>query len=221
MSNPELASQAQSDALVREIDAQCETECAAILDAARLEARAIVRDALAAATRHVHEAVEDLRHEGERRLARAKAQIATELRVRDQARAAGNLRDGGPALINAVAERWADPMARRLWARALAHEALRRLRPGPWTVEHPRGWSADEQAEFLARLGPDRQAEVTFLESPDFDAGLRVLASGATLDATPKRLLADTPAVQALLLAAIARVRPPLAFQRLGEGGRP
>lgn len=210
---------AQSDALVREIEQQCEAECRAILEAARLESRAIVGDAFGAARRHVHEAFEDMRRDGERRLARAKAQIATELRVRDQARAAGNLRDGCPVLVNAVADRWSDPEARRDWAASLADEARLRLRPGAWIVEHPDGWAEDEQAAFLARLGPDCRAEVTFRRAEDFDAGLRIRATGAVLDATPERLLADKPAIQALLLAAIGRQRPPSTTP--AEGGTP
>mgnify|MGYP001766526516 CR=1 FL=1 len=216
---PDLASQTQPDALVREIERQCDAECRAILETAGLESRAIVADAFAAARRHVHEAFEDMRRDGERRLARAEAQIATELRVRDQARAAGNLRDGCPVLVNAVADRWSDREARRLWAASLADEARRRLRPGAWVVEHPADWGDDEQAAFLARLGPDAgRAEVTFRRADELDTGLRIRANGAVLDATPERLLADKPAVQALLLAAIGRLRSSAAPI---EGGTP
>jgi len=219
VTKPDLAPHSRSDALVREIERQCDAECRAVLEAAELESRAIVGDAFAAAGRHVHEAFEDMRRDGERRLARARAQIATELRVRDQARAAGNLRDGCPVLVNAVADRWNDPEARRYWAASLAEMAGRRLRPGAWTVEHPADWGADEQAEFLARLDPNCRAEVTFQKSEDFDTGLRIRANGAVLDATPERLLADKPAVQALLLAAIGRQRSPAADP--AEGGTP
>ncbi len=219
MTRQDPTPQSQSDALVREIEEQCQAECRAIVEAAELESRAIVGDAFAAARRHVHEAFEDMRRDGERRLARAEAQIATELRVRDQARAAGNLRDGCPVLVNAVADRWSDPEARRYWAASLADEARLRLRPGAWIVEHPADWGADEQSAFLAHLGPECRAEVTFQKSDDFDTGLRIRANGAVLDATPERLLADKPAVQALLLAAIGRQRSPSATR--AEGGTP
>jgi hypothetical protein len=197
----------RAEALVREIESQCDAECSALLDAARLEAQAIVREAAAAATRHVHEALEDLRRDGARRLARAQAQIATEMRVRDQALAAGNLRDGCPMLVNAVADRWTDAGARRLWAAHLAAQARLRLRPGAWVVEHPRDWRAEERDAFLAELPPERRETVSFRAVDDIDAGLRVVAGGAVLDATPERLLADKPAVKALLLAEIARER--------------
>lgn len=219
MTRPDPISRSPSDLLVDEIERQCDAECRAILEAADLESRTIVAEAFAAARRHVHEAFEDLRRDGERRLARAKAQIDTELRVRDQARAAGNLRDGCPVLVNAVADRWSDPRARRRWAASLAETAGRRLRPGAWTVEHPADWSDDEQAAFLSCLEPDQRARVNFRRSEDFDTGLRILSDGAVLDATPERLLADKPAVQALLLAAIGRQRPPSATPV--EGGSP
>jgi hypothetical protein len=197
--------------LIGEIDRQSDAECRTILEAADAESRTIVADAFAAARRHVHEAFEDMRRDGQRRLARAEAQIATELRVRDQARAAGNLRDGCPVLVDAVADRWSDPVARRHWTASVAEAARLRLRPGAWTVEHPADWASDEQAVFLAHLGADCRAEVRFVTSDDVDAGLRVRADGAVLDATPERLLADKPAVQALLLAAIGRQRSPSA----------
>lgn len=212
---------APAEDLVREIERQCDAECRDILAAAELAARAVVRDAFAAATRQVHDTIEDLRRDGERRLARASAQIATELRVRDQALAAGNLRDGCPMLVHAVAERWNDPAARRVWAVRLADEALRRLRPGPWIVEHPQDWPEVEHAALLDRLPPEARAAVTFRPCSDVDAGLRIRAGGATLDATPERLLADKPAVQAFLLAGIARLRAPGSNPPETEGERP
>ncbi|WP_333823481.1 hypothetical protein [Pinisolibacter sp.] len=207
MTTSDTAPDTRADDLVREIEAQSEAECRALLDAARLEAQAIVREAAAAATRHVHDAMEDLKRDGARRLARAKAQIDTEMRVRDQALAAGNLRDGCPMLVVAVAERWNDAAARRSWAIALARQAFERLRPGNWVVEHPKDWAEDEAGAFLEALPAEARGGVRFRAVDDFEAGLRVVAPGVVLDATPERLLADKPAVQALLLAGIARER--------------
>lgn len=222
MTKPEISPDNRADDLVREIERQCATECDAILDAARREARGIIADAFAAARAHVHAAIDDMRRDGERRLARARAQIATEMRVRDQALAAGNLRDGCPMLVNAVAERWGDPAARRRWAAHLAEEARARLRPGDWVVEHPADWGDDERAAFLDHLGPTPGAVVSFRRADDIDCGLRIRAQGATLDATPERILADKPAVQALLLAAIGRLRPPPpAIPGATRGGTP
>ena len=208
MTETELPTASPAEELVAEIDRQCAAECRALREAAETEAEALVRDAFAEATRHVRAAMEDLRRDGERRLARARAQIATEMRVRDQAFAARILRDGCPMLVDAVADRWIDPPSRRRWIESLTDEALRRLRPGPWQVEHPLDWSDADRTALLDRLDPAHRAEVAFHGCDDFDAGLRILAGGATLDATPERLMADKPATQALLLAGIARAQP-------------
>jgi hypothetical protein len=190
---------AHADALIREIEDEGARERRAIVEAAEREAAVIVRRALADVHRRAHEEIVALRRESQRRLARAAAQIETERRLRDQARAAEVLHTGCPDLVHLVVERWAQKEPRRFWIESMAADARKRLPPGEWTIEHPRDWTAEDEARLRAALPP--QAVLTFRGTDEFGAGFRIQADGATLDCTPERLLAGESANQARLLA--------------------
>ncbi len=190
---------AHAEALIREIEDEGAKERSAIGKAAEREASAVVRRALADVHRRVHDEIVAFRRESERRLARAAAQIETERRLRDQARAAEILHTGCPDLIHHVVERWAETEPRRFWIASMAEEACKRLPPGAWTIEHPREWTTADEARLRAALPPE--AALTFTETDEFDAGFRIQADGATLDCTPERLLAEQSVNQARLLA--------------------
>jgi hypothetical protein len=193
---------AQSDALLREIEQQTREECHALATAAEREAAAIVDEARSAARKRMHAAVDELRREGARRLARAKAQIETEARQRAQQSAVALIARAWPLLVEALAARWRDPAGRSAWVEGVARHARDRLRADTWTVEHPIDWSADEQQSFSLSLGA-RDGAVRFVADREMNAGLRIKASEATLDATAQGLLADRSAVAGMLLAEI------------------
>lgn len=199
--------EAMSAALIADIVNQSESEARAIIQAAEAEARDIVVNAFATARRRAHQSILELRREGERRLRRAAAQRETDLRMAEEARASALLRRGCPLLIDAVIARWNAPESRRIWIETVVGEVRRRLKPGSWTVEHPAGFSGDEQhwlAEALTRDGEGAKAgAVAFVEADDFVAGLRIRSEGALLDATPEALLGDRAVVEAEILAAI------------------
>lgn len=195
----------QADALCRELEAQGTAERRVIVEAAERQAAEIVEAANEKARRRVRAAIAQLRQDGARRIARAKAQIETERRVAEQARASDVLHDGCPELVLAVATRWHDPKARGVWIDALANEARKRLPPGDWTIEHSDEWTAEDEARLRAALPEDVTA--TLVLSDDFEAGLRITSGSATLDGTPERLMADPASNQARLLAALDRER--------------
>jgi hypothetical protein len=203
LSSADLVATVQSAALLQEIQQQAGDECKALVAAAERQARALVAQAYAAARRRVHDAVGELRREGARRLARAKAQIETQARRRAQQRAVDVIKRAWPLLADALIARWRAPAARVAWADGVARCARDRLRTGTWTIEHPAGWSADEQRNFRVSLGVGGDA-VTFAADPNIAAGIRIRAAEATLDATLQGLLVDRAAVSALLLAEIA-----------------
>lgn len=197
----------QSEALLREIEQQTKDEMRTITETADREARAIIAQAHATARRQMHSAIEELRRDGERRLAQARAQRETEARMRAQQRAVEAIRQAQPLLVEALVARWRDAPARRKWTDGVARQARDRLKPGRWTVEHPASWSADEQEQFREALGAGVNPEISFAIDSQLAAGLRVRAAQATLDATPRGLLADSSTVAALLLYEIDRGR--------------
>jgi vacuolar-type H+-ATPase subunit H len=193
---------AQSEALLREIEQQAGEECRTAIAAAEQEARTIVAHAHAAARQRVHEAIGELRREGVRRLSRARAQIETAARQSAQRHALKLIERAWPLLADALLARWRDPATRRTWADAAAGYARDRLKAERWAVEHPPGWSADEQLSLCKALGA-ADAAVTFTVDRALAAGIRIKAAGATIDATAQGLLADRAAVAAQLLAEI------------------
>jgi vacuolar-type H+-ATPase subunit E/Vma4 len=202
---PNLISVAQSDALLHEIARQLRDESRVMSESAEREARGLVAQARATARRRLHDAIAELRREGDRRLARARAQLETELRERAQRRAAKAINEAWPLLHEALTARWRDRESRKTWTSALAQLAKSRLRGGLWTVEHPDDWSTAEQHEFLTGLGSPDGIEVAFETNNDTQVGLVIRADHATLDATPRGLLADQRAVAAHLLSDIMR----------------
>ena len=211
---------AHADALIREIEDQGAKECREIVEVAEREAAAIVRRAFADARRRVHHEVAALRRDSERRLVRAAAQIETERRLRDQARAAEILRSGCPDLIHLVVERWGHKGSRKFWIAWMAEHARKRLPLGVWSVEHPREWTVDDEAQLRAAL--PAKVGLTFKTTDEFDAGFRIQADGATLDCTPERLLAEESVYQGRLLAELRAEldRPRLAVHGAGVDQR-
>jgi vacuolar-type H+-ATPase subunit E/Vma4 len=193
----------QSDALVREIEQQLKKENGAIAAGARRDAHAIMAQARAAARSQVHQAIEELRADGARRLTRARAQLDTELRGRAQRRAAQALHDALPLLRQALDRCWQEPERRRQWTDAVARLAADRLRRSAWCVEHPSDWSDQERQQFAAALGKGDGLDLRFQADSHIDTGLRINADQAVLDATPEGLLADITTIAAMLLEEI------------------
>jgi F0F1-type ATP synthase membrane subunit b/b' len=206
MSQTSLIPALQSDALVREIERQFKDENGAIAAGAQRDAHAVIAQARVAARAQVHQAIQELRDEGARRLTRASAQLDTEMRARAQHQAAKAVSEALPLLQEALAQRWRSKDTRKQWTDAVAALCARRLRPGGWRVEHPKDWSEKEQKQFAAALGDG--AEVSFKADGKLSAGLRIASDQAVLDATPQGLLADATTIAALLLDEIGGGEP-------------
>ncbi|MGA7972475.1 MAG: hypothetical protein WCA36_06685, partial [Pseudolabrys sp.] len=138
----------QSDALAREIEQQLKNETAAILATAENEAAVTVAEARKVSRGRLHEAIADLRREGEMRLARAHAQLDSELRTQAQRQSARAVADAMPLLREALQTRWQDGEARQEWTAAVAQLAAKHLQRGDWQVAHPADWSAEDQKGF-------------------------------------------------------------------------
>ncbi len=99
--------------------------------------------------------------------------------------------------------RWREPGTRHLWILAAARCATGRLRPGPWTVEHPAEFDEADRQVLIddLRVGP----RLTFRLNAATAAGIRVLADGAVLDASLAALISDGPMIEAMLLAELSQ----------------
>ncbi len=195
----------QSHALAREVERQLKNETSAVIAAAESDADAIIAQARAAARRRVHEAIQELRREGARRLASAKAQFETEQRARAQRQAAQAVSNALPLLREELEARWRDRQNRGQWTDAVARLCVLRLRPGTWVIEHPANWSEPEQRDFMATIGEREGVEISFKADGEIKSGLRIKADQAVLDATPQGLLADSRTIAALILDEIGQ----------------
>jgi F0F1-type ATP synthase membrane subunit b/b' len=200
-----MISSLQADALTREIERQLREESDAVMAAAQAEAQVVIAQARATARQKLRGTIAELRREGERRLTRAKAELDTAARAREQQQASRALEAAWPLLHEALVARWHDSEARKAWADSVAKLSAARLRRGDWTVEHPSDWTASEQADFTANLGDSDGIATTFTADPSISAGLRVKADQAVLDATMAGLLFDKRAIAALLLNELAQ----------------
>jgi hypothetical protein len=111
-------------------------------------------------------------------------------------------------LRDALAARWHDSAARKLWTDSVAELCARRLRRGDWTVEHPADWTAQEQTGFAAAFADSGNIKLTFAAAPDLTAGLRIKADQAVLDASVAGLTHDGRAIAAMLLDELAHGTP-------------
>ena len=203
-SPPSPASQA--DALVSEIREQVALERRRLLDDAEREADEIRGRARDKARRQMRRAVEEMRESGHRRLAQVRAELETALRHDDSVRSLEVLATAWPLLRAALARRWDDDdAAAATWMRAQLADARARLGPRGWLVRHPASASAARIAALRDALVSQGAIEPSLKADPGLDAGLVVEVGGARLDATPDALLAIRPAVEAALLAEVAR----------------
>ncbi len=196
----------QAQALIDAINARRDGERKRILNEAHREARGIARQAHRSARERFHAASEQLRRDRAKRIDQAKAQRDTERRKRHQSALADIVKQAWPKLTGSLKARWQNAENREAWVREAIDSASFRLQRKGWRVVYPadtddafrdklKGWLDEKGVE-------DAEAEA----SGDIDAGLRIEADGATLDATPNALLAQTGRVQAALIAEIERL---------------
>jgi len=195
----------QADALVGEIRSEVERERRRILDEAAREADAIRDRARDKARRQTRRAFEDMRESGRRRLAQVRAELETSRRHDESVRALETLAVAWPRLRDALAHRWGDETSGATWMREQVALALSRLGPRGWVVRHPAGADASRVAALRDMLAAQGVADAALRADTGLDAGLVIEAGGARLDGTPQALLAVGTAVEAALLAEVAR----------------
>lgn len=207
---------AQVQALLQMVEEHRERRCRQILEQARTEAAAAVKQAYGEARARMHQAIEEERARGEGKIASTRAQLQTQRRQREQRLDMALLAQAWEALRARLLARWQDEQARRVWVRALVHQARAVLPAQKWRIEHPVGWRSQEALALLS------EESAMFLEAPDIAAGLRIRAGDACLDGTPAGLLASRAEIEAQLLAELHRnVANELAANPGGRGARP
>jgi hypothetical protein len=102
-----------------------------------------------------------------------------------------------PAVLE---QRWRELGARREWCEAALAVAAQRLCGADWQIEIAPGTSREERETLRGLASALRAGTHSLSERTDLAAGLRVRATGATLDATVDGLLDDLAEIGARFL---------------------
>ncbi|MBF0162004.1 MAG: hypothetical protein HQL88_06925 [Magnetococcales bacterium] len=180
-------------ALLQRLALHQEQACQQIVQEAQQQAAELV----AAATEAARQREKTAQHAEEERWAAATANLqarqATERRQHRLRQRQALLEEGWALLLEAVAQRWADPAQRALWVASLVAEASSLFPQGEWCVQHPPQWAV---TEWTTRHPDDQwQADARLT------AGLRIGCQGAWLDGTLQGMMANRQTLTALLLA--------------------
>jgi hypothetical protein len=187
------------------IEERSRAEREAILTRAQTEARRLVAESHRDARRRVHAHIAEARALMENRIARAEAALETARRQHRQQRDAALLAAAWPLIHVALEKRWRDDDTRRVWTRSLLEHALAVLPRTRGEIACPQGFAITEREALSAQISAASDATTTFVESADIVAGLRITATGASLDGTLEGLLADRAAIESRLLAEVER----------------
>ena len=191
---------AQTQAMIARLRRYEAEHVSEIVDRGHAASRAIVKAAFGKARTAVSHAVQRERRRREAMALRSKARAETQARLDAQLRVARLLGIGWEQLPDILRARWEDRDSRRRWWQSGVQEAQRRLLGKRFTIEHGPGLSQQELDDIREACG-DRQT--SFVRDGDLDAGIRIRADGACVDATVATLLADRPRLESLLLAAL------------------
>jgi hypothetical protein len=192
--------------------------CAELLDPAREQARALLRNARAAGRQRVHTTIAEARQRLAGEVGAAQARLATERRLVQQRRAVLVLQQAWAALREALRARWREADARRQWLDAHLARALRVLPREQWQVDFAADWPPAERESFAARLAAAGVAHATWQAREDIDGGVRIRAGNNVVDATIDGLLADRAALEGSLLDLLHEGSPVRQHESAGSG---
>lgn len=192
--------------LLERVSEAREAECAEILAAARAEVAEIEAAAFRDARQRMHEAVAAERRYYDQQVRTAGAQARTRLRQVEQQAVRRLLDEAWEGVCAELERRWRDSRTRHDWVTAALRQGVRVLPGRHWRVEHPPDWDPDELHDHFHHIQEaDEVDQIRFESNDGLRAGIRLSASGATLDATLHGLLAEPQRVEAELLGHMAR----------------
>jgi len=197
----------RTSALLASVELYRDERCAALLEPAVAQARAIVKAALGDARRRVATAIDEERKRLRRDVGAVESSLATERRLLAQQHAVRQLGRAWAALRAALAARWAASDTRGRWTAThleRAQECLAHDRE--WRIRHHAAWTEDERsgaADQLQSLG----IRVVFEHDAAIAAGFVVTCGHNVLDASLDGLVSDRSALEGRLLQGLEDTR--------------
>jgi vacuolar-type H+-ATPase subunit H len=196
----------REEALLALVERDRAAQCDAILAEARGRATALLDDARTDALARVREVFAEERHRAHETMAAARAKLQTRRRLHDQHRTAALLALAWQRLPDALRARWRDDAARHRWVDAILAAALQVLPRTQWRIVHGPDWAESERQALLTRAVPELDAESAFVSDSGIVAGLRIAAGGNVVDGTLAGLIDDRAEVGARLLRHLEQV---------------
>ena len=191
----------QEQGLVKLVEASRDSECRALLDAARQEAARLIARTYEEGRARLHQRVIAERAGARERIRAARAERDTRERAGRERASARLLAAAWPRLETALVAHWQDTGGRATWVRVVLGQARRRLPRGLWTLRHALGWPEAERQALGSELAGELGAEPRFVADGSLAAGLAIAAEGAVLDGSLEGLLKDRARIEARLLA--------------------
>jgi hypothetical protein len=187
------------------VQAYQKQQCDALLKDAEKESRAIIQQAYRQARRNIHEDIQLTRQHIRETMAAARARQHTLLMQQRHTAALSFLGECRGALEQSLQDRWRQAECRREWAAKILSTAAAVMPAGDWRVEHPEGWGAQEQGELAEMAQTLQGVNLQFDAQPGLVAGIRISNDGTSVDGSLSGLLADSTAIEALILATATR----------------
>ncbi|BAZ94400.1 hypothetical protein TspCOW1_06340 [Thiohalobacter sp. COW1] len=197
--------QTSTEALRRLIRESAEAQCREIEQQTRVEARDLLRRSRREACERVHQTIEHERQQHARRLDHERAALESHDRQQLLEATRRTLGRAWQELEGMLAALWQAHECRSEWIRSLFEQALERLPPGHWRIEHPLPFPEEIDADWQRRLREYNGREPEWIARAGIRAGLRIRVGGVHLDATLDGLLADRTQLEARLLDHIER----------------
>ena len=177
------------------------------LEEAQSQAASVIAQAHAVARERVRTLMKDESARANPAIAAARARAETRLRKLRQEQSARSLELARVRLEQALVALW-QAEGRRPWITHFASAALTLLPRGPWIVQHPGDWGAEDRRVLEECLAGDGVPAPQYALDGSIRAGLRFCAGGTRLDATLAGLLADRYEIDGRLLNQLEGVTP-------------
>lgn len=195
--------------LLKLVESYRETECRAILEAARQEAAQLIGRTYREERARLHQRVLAERTAARERIQAARAERDTRERAGGERANARILAVAWPRLEAALRARWRDPAGRQAWAQGVVDQARRLLPKGTWTLRHAPDWPQEEWQALVTALTAEVGSAPRPVADGSLSAGLTVEGAGAVLDGSLEGLLKDRGRIEARLLALLEEVEQP------------
>jgi hypothetical protein len=202
---------AQLQHLLEVVERNRGVRCRALLEEAREQARALVKQAYSEARTRLHRNVLSTREQARQQFASAEAQRNTRLRLQRHRMDQALLVRAWEPLSDELHRRWRLAGPRQQWIDKLLAQATATLVDPHWRIEHPKDWQPQEQSALQTRLDRDLGYPAVFAVKPEIQAGLRICAGKTCVDGTVDGLLRARTRIEALMLATLNECRSRMA----------